>query len=88
MAVRRLKKSVFLVHKSETFDGKKHRVSFGKDLNKPKNNRRFAKLSDAKKFAVNKAKKIGVKSVLMDLPSGTRDVRVEVPMKNKKAAIN
>lgn len=81
------RKSVFLVHKFETEDGKKHNVSFGRDLNKSKNNRRFTKLSDAKRFAINKARKIGVKSVLMDLPAGTRDVIVKVPMKNKRAKI-
>ena len=79
------KKGVFLVHKFESFDGKKHNVSFGRDFNNPKNNRRFTKLSDAKRFAINKARKIGVKTVLMDLPAGTKDVIVKVPMKNKKA---
>ena len=78
------KKSVFLVHKFET-DGNKHSVHFGRDLNKPSNTRRFTKLSDAKTFAVNKARKIGVKSVLMDLPAGTRDVSVKVPAVNKRA---
>ncbi len=78
------RKSVFLVHKFETGSGK-HDVHFGRDLNNPKNTKRFNKLSDAKRFALNKARKIGVKSVLMDLPTGTKDVLVKVPMRNKRA---
>jgi len=83
MALKR--KTVFLVHKFETSDGKKHNVHFGRNLNNPKNTKRFTKLSVAKKFALNKARKMGVKSVLMDLPSGTKDVLVKVPMVNKKS---
>ncbi len=75
------KKTVFLVHGFETYDGK-HSVHFGKDLNKPSNTKQFKKISDAKRFAINKARKIGVKSVLMDLPSGAKNVKI--PMKNKK----
>lgn len=75
------KKTVFLVHKFETSNNK-HNVHFGRDLNKPGNTKSFSKLSDAQKFAINKAKKIGVKSVLMDLPSGTK--KVIIPMRNKR----
>ena len=50
-------KEVFLVNKFETTTGK-HDVYFCKDLNNPKNSRSFRKMSDAKKFAINKAKKI------------------------------
>ena len=75
-------KGVFLVHRFETANNK-HSVHFGRDFNKPKNTRQFKNLSDAKKFAINKARKIGVKNVLMDLPSGTKNV--PVPMRNKKA---
>lgn len=79
------KKGVFLVHRSETASGKRHSVHFGRDFNNPKNTKSFKELATAKKFALNKARKIGVKSVLMDLPSGTRDVSVKVPMLNKRA---
>ncbi len=75
------KKKVFLVHKFETGNNK-HEVSFGRNLNNPKNNRSFNKISNAKKFAINKARKIGVKKVLFDLPSGPKEVTV--PMRNKK----
>ena len=75
------KNSVFLVHKFETATGG-HNVHFGKDLNKKKNTKVFKKLSDAKKFAINKARKLGVRTVLMDLPSGAKDVKV--PAKNKQ----
>ena len=70
------KKVVFLVHKFETRNNK-HHVSFGRDLNNPKNTRNFNKISDAKKFAINKAKKIGVKKVLFDLPSGVKTIIVK-----------
>ena len=72
------------MHRFETANNK-HSVHFGRDLNNPKNTRQFTKISAAKQFAVNKARKIGVKTVLMDLPSGSKEVKV--PMRNKRATI-
>jgi len=76
MVVKRKKPIVFLVHKFETSNGK-HRVSFGRNLNLRKNNRSFRKISDAKKFAINKAKKIGANEVIMDLPRGNRTIKIK-----------
>lgn len=76
-------KKVFLVHKYET-SSNKHEVYFGRDLNKLSNMRSFNKLPDAKRFAIKKAKQMGLRTVTMDLPEKGH-IKIIVPMSELKA---
>jgi len=69
------KKSVFVVHKYETADNK-HHVHFGSDFNNPKNTRRFTDWNTALRFAKKKAVEQGNSTILVDSPSGARDIAV------------
>ena len=81
--VKRKKGSVQLIHKSSTFNGKKHVVSFGKNLNLPKNNKGFKSIGAARKFAFDKARKIGVRKILSAAISRP-DKLITVPKKIMK----
>jgi len=74
------RKSVFVVHKNETWGGM-HHVHFGSDFNKPKNTKRFRKWDNALKFANKKAVEQGNKTYLVDSPSGPKTVKVKKPKK-------
>jgi len=74
--VRVRRKSVFLVHGYETYNGK-HNVHFGSDFNRKGNTKQFKRISDAKKFAEKKAIEQGNRNYLADLPSGTKTIRVK-----------
>ena len=58
---------VFVVHRYDT-GHPYHNVSFGENLNDPKNQRRFSKWKNAIKFAVAKARELGLDEVTIDHP--------------------
>jgi hypothetical protein len=79
---------VFLCHKYETADGKRHDVIVTPKKGKQKV-KKFTKLPDAKKYAENQSRSLGLKTYLADLPEGPKDIRVsqkprKKPTKRKK----
>ena len=73
---------VFLCHKYETADGKRHDVVVQPKKGK-QTRKQFTKLPDAKKYAANQSRKLKLKTYLADLPKGPRDIKVSKKPKKK-----
>ena len=73
---------VFLCHKFETADGKRHDVTVQPKKGKY-TTKKFTKLPDAKKYAAKESRKLKLRTYLAELPKGSRDINVSKKPKKK-----